>query len=148
MKQATVVMKLIAIASSSFCQQTTTNSPLTKIDYLTKSKHQRTAAWILLGGGTALTVTGLSIGINSVYDEFGSIISNGQDDKSYVAGEVLFYTGMAAILSSIPLFIASHHNKRKAMAASTSFKIETAPVIQHANFVYRTVPSLNLKICL
>ena len=33
----------LAIASSSYCQKT----PLTRDDYLRKSKHAKTAAWIL-----------------------------------------------------------------------------------------------------
>jgi hypothetical protein len=52
--------------------------------------------------------------------------------------------GGVAALSSIPLFIASGRNKRKGM--SLSFKNETAPQIQKNSFVYRTVPSLKLRL--
>jgi hypothetical protein len=66
MRQATIFMMLIAIASNSFCQQTSTISPLTKTDYLAKSKRQKTAAWVLLGGGTAMVITGSAVWAHAV----------------------------------------------------------------------------------
>ena len=66
MKQVTTFMLVLTITANSFCQQT--NSSPTKIntDYLQKSKHQKTAAWVLLGGGTAMMFTGGIIWGNEV----------------------------------------------------------------------------------
>lgn len=46
---------MLAISASLFSQQ----PELTKEEYLKKSKSQKTAAWVLAGGGTALVVIGL-----------------------------------------------------------------------------------------
>jgi hypothetical protein len=48
------------------------------------------------------------------------------------------------MLGSIPLFLASGRNKRKAM--SLSFKNETAPQLLKGSFAYRPIPSVSLKI--
>lgn len=45
---------LPAMPPASFCQKTNDSVQVVKTDYLTRSKNQKTAAWILLGGGTAL----------------------------------------------------------------------------------------------
>ena len=45
---------LPAMPAASFCQKTNDSVQVVKTDYLTRSKNQKTAAWILLGGGTAL----------------------------------------------------------------------------------------------
>jgi hypothetical protein len=146
MRLATIFMMLIAIASNSFCQQTSTISPLTKTDYLAKSKRQKTAAWILLSGGFACSVIGSVIVSNDVENEFGSILVTGHNTNTSTAGAILFVTGTASMIGSIPLFIAAHRNKK--MGMSLSFRKETAPLIQKNRFVYTSVPSLTLKISL
>ena len=60
--------------------------------------------------------------------------------------DVLGYGGLVIVATSIPLFIASSKNKKKAM--SMSFKNESAPRLVKSNLVYLSVPSLNLKISL
>jgi hypothetical protein len=145
MKKMIVFSMLILISAASFSQQTKPSEVLTKQDYLQKSKHQKTAAWLLLGGGAAFTITGYAILVNSAnYTFFGINTSTGRLDKGVTAGEILFFAGDAAMLGSIPLFIASHRNMKKSM--SLSFKNETAPQIQKTSFVYRPVPSLTLKL--
>ncbi len=52
---------LFLINTSLFSQQTNSELPLTQHDYLKKSKNQKKAARILLGGGAALLATGLGI---------------------------------------------------------------------------------------
>lgn len=44
------ILMIFFTASCAFAQ--------TKNSYLLKSKHQKTAAWIMLGGGTALVIAG------------------------------------------------------------------------------------------
>ena len=149
MKKIIVFTLLLIVSATSFSQQTTPSPALTKQDYLKKSKGQKTAAWVLLGGGFACTVTGYVIVKNSLTSGdnfFGISYNTGELDKDFVAGEIIFFTGAAAMLGSIPLFIASSRNKRKAM--SLSFKNETIPQLQKNSFVYSAVPSLTLKISL
>jgi len=67
-------------------------------------------------------------------------------DTEYYTGGFIAAGGFAALAISIPFFTASLKNKRKAI--SISFKNETAPQIQSSRFVYKSVPSLTLKVCL
>ena len=128
---------LLVFTTSSFCQQTNSLQTLTSEDYLKKSNHQKTAAWVLLGGGSALIITGVLIGGGGSGD-----VSFGAAGTAVVVGGV----GVLSALGSIPLFIASAKNKRKANAATTFFKMETVPVIQQHSFVQYSFPAVSVKI--
>jgi len=116
---------------SSFSQQTNPSNALTREQYLQKSKHQKTAAWILLGGGIALGVTGVIVDASN-WESSG--------------GDVLLVLGGVSIISSIPLFIASGKNKKRAMAASAYFKMEKTQVVHQLSFSQRAFPAVSLKI--
>lgn len=126
MKKITFSFLLLSVSAVTFSQQTDPMPPLTKQDYLQKSKSQRTTAFILLGSGAALL----------------AIAAPG--NVSFDILPVLVIGGGAAIAGSIPLFIAAGKNKRRAM--SMSFKNESVPVPQNSGFASRPVPSLALKI--
>ena len=91
-----------------------TNDSTTVIDrdyYLAKSKSQKTAAWILLGGGAGLIGTGFLIGNRetSTFGEAGT-------------GVVIGGLGLLSIIASIPVFNASVKNKKKAKLAVSQQK--------------------------
>jgi hypothetical protein len=132
MKKIILCTMLMAMAATTFCQETNPTKPVTRADYLQKSKNQKTAAWILLGGGVALIGSGFLIGDRkeASFDDAGT-------------GVVMGGIGLLATIGSIPLFIASSKKKKKAM--SLSFKNETIPQIYKSNFVYHYIPSLTLK---
>ena len=134
MKKIIVVMLLI-ISVASFSQPTTTPATNSKADYLQKSKSQKTTAWALLGGGAACIL-------------LADLIGNGQSSSfsDAATGVVIGGAGLLCMLGSIPAFIALAKNKRRAM--SLSFKNETVPQLQKSSFVYRSLPSLTLKISL
>jgi hypothetical protein len=147
MKKYLFLVAMLTFCINAFNQQTKSFPALTKEDYLKKSKKQKTADWILLGGGTVFTITGFAIGINSYASSFFGIdITTGRVDKNITTGSIFFFTGAAAVLGSIPLFIAAHKNKKKAM--NFSFKNEMAPQLSNGSFINRPVPSLSLKISL
>ena len=136
-----IIMLTASLVSSS--QQTVPSAVLTKQDYLKKSRTQNTTAWFLLSGGFVL----LSVSSGISAKEIGTDISNifsGEVRKSTNTVEILGYTGLASMLGSIPLFIAAHKNKMKAM--SLSLKNETVPQLQKGGFVNQSVPSLTLQI--
>lgn len=113
----------------------------TKNIYLTKSKHQKTAAWALLGGGVGLGLVGAIVGIHGVVN-----LATGQFDKvdnNIGAGSILITTGGAAILGSIPLFIAAGKNKRREM--SLSFTNQPTSVLVKNIMGNRYVPSISVK---
>ena len=80
------------------------------IDYLKKSRRQKTTGWILLGTGTALIITGIVAAYSVDDDPISSAVS------------LVFLSGPGVVTSliSIPFFVASKRSKRRAMAASSS----------------------------
>ena len=138
MKKIICFSLLLIISVASFCQQTTTVTPtLTKADYLQKSKNQNSTAWVLLSGGTTLITVGLLIGDNKN-------ASFGDAGTGIIMGGL----GFLSTLGSIPLFIASGKNKRKANAATVFFKMEKIAVIQQTGFASRSYPIFSLRISL
>jgi hypothetical protein len=133
MKQIILLALLSVFATASFSQQTETKHLLTSDEYLKKSKKQKTAAWILLGGGSFIGVIGLA----TFKLDFNEHVNNS-------ASSIFFFTGTAAAISSIPFFISSKKNKKK--AASISLVNEPVPQPMNNGFVYRPLRSLNFKI--
>lgn len=128
---------MLAISTNIFCQQ---NPPVINTEYLKKSKTQKKIAFIMLGGGAALFLTGIVI-------PKGELVHSGflgDDYKNDGIKGGLELTGIISMLVSIPLFIASSKNKKKAM--SVSFKNNPSQQIQRGSFVNRSVPSLTFKI--
>jgi len=118
---------------------------LTKADFQKKSRGQNMAAWILIGGGAVMVSAGAIIGLNDATESIGSIFS-GETKEPSDAGPILFYTGAAAMLGSIPLFIASSRNKRNANNMSSFFKMESRPLLQRSSFTKAAYPALGFKI--
>ena len=124
---------LLLMATGSFCQQTDSSHSLTQQDYLQKSKKQKTAAWVLLGGGAAVAVGAAILDVSSDWN------------KSETPYLVAISIGCASMLGSIPLFIASKRNKRKAMNASTWFEIRHNPALTNTGLTLHSTPTLSLR---
>jgi hypothetical protein len=128
MKKIMIYFLLFALPATSFCQKTDDPAPVVKTDYLTKSKSQKTAAFIFLGiGVTTLTIAAVG-------------------DLDFDALGTLVVVGGVATIVSIPLFIASGKNKRRAMKASTFIKMETAPSLQKQSYVQNSFPAFSVKL--
>lgn len=128
MKRITVFALLLMLSTTSFSQETQPSTPLTRADYLKKSKTQKTIGFIFLGAG-ALTFISVSGG-NTDFGTLGPVV---------VLGAVL-------TLSSIPLFIASGRNKRKAKNASLGFKFEENQMMQQTAANFHSLPALSFKL--
>ncbi len=61
MKKIISILLVVVISMTSFSQQINPKVSLTKQHYLQKSKHQINTAWMLLGGGFALSTIGLDV---------------------------------------------------------------------------------------
>ena len=128
MKKIIAYFLMLVLPVISFCQKTNDSVPVVKTDYLAKSKSQKTAAFILLGiGVTTLTIAAVG------------------DLDLDVLGTVVIVGGIATVVS-IPLFIASGKNKRKAMKASAFIKMETVPSIQKQSYIQNSYPAIAFKI--
>ncbi|MBC7875012.1 MAG: hypothetical protein H7Y01_13500 [Ferruginibacter sp.] len=147
MKKHLLLMLSLAFALCSSAQQTGPATTTQKTGYLKKSKSQKTAAWILLGGGGLLATAGLAVGMNEAVDQLSTLFT-GEEQKSSNTGAVLFYTGLASMAGSIPLFIASSKNKKKANSISASFKMETLPSIRENSIVKTGYPAIVVKFSL
>ena len=98
-------------------RDTTLNINTHKVDansLLQKSKKQKSAAWILLGGGAGLTAVGFIIGVTEAAKDLSNIFTPNYSASNSTGGEIMVYAGIGVMLGSIPLFIASGKNKRKA----------------------------------
>ena len=146
MRNIFCLLMMIVLFVSSYAQQTTPQIEL-KESLLQKSKKQKKAAFIMLIGGAALIGTAILLPKGEYegteLNPFSGISENYSNDGIKAACGL---TGTLSMLGSIPLFLASGRNKRKAM--SIALKTETAPQLQNSNWVSIPVPSLTVKLSL
>ena len=143
MNKLTTFVFLLLISSITFGQQSNPAPSLTKQDYLKKSKNQRTAAWIIGGCGVVITAVGVGIAVADAGEEFFGVFVEEVNDGGG-GGGIIALTGLAAIGTSIILFLASDKNKKR--AASLSFSNQLVPQMNNGILVNKPVPSLSLKI--
>ncbi len=110
---------------------------ISKDYYLKKSKTQKTVGWILLGTGAGIAAYGL-ITINSYTDNEGPF--GGQN----YTGALIAIGGGVISASSIPFFISSAKNKRR--AATISFTSQKILWYQKNNIGFITQPSFTMRI--
>jgi hypothetical protein len=145
MKKILFFATMFLISASSFSQQTNPEKAVTLQDYLKKSKNQKKAGSILLAGGAVLIITGIVIPKGDL-TESGACVGSLCDVKYENDGikSAFFILGSVSALSSIPLFILSKKNRRK--ATSIGFKIENTVQLNKQSFVYTRFPSLRMKV--
>jgi len=132
MKRITFFVVGLSLSFYSFAQQITDRPAKGTYEYhFAKQKSNRTAGWVLLSGGLLLGVTGVAIDLGNMFDP------SKKDDKT---GQIVSYTGITAMIGSIPCFIASGKHKRKALV----LKKQPTATLQPLNF--RSIPSLTLEI--
>ena len=76
---------------------------------------------------------------------------NSSTNKSNSISDLLFYSGAVLTLSSIPLFIVSHHYKTKGnklKAVSVSLGSQQVFIPQGNRFVSGVQPALSVKVSL
>ena len=148
MKQFIIVMLLFVFATACFGQQQPVSKlALTKADYLKKSKKQKKTGSILLMGGAGLIITSFIIPRGKlVYD--GICVFQYCDDK-YKNDEIkstVLIAGTIVALGSIPFFIASGKNRRKATTASVFINMEKSTALQLSMIRNRSFPAATVRI--
>lgn len=139
----------LVLTAPSFAQQTETAPapPLTKADYLRKSKHQKTAAWILTGAGTmGLIGTAVADMSQVTGGIFVTIVTVGTVEPDYKSYAGYYLVSAACLGAGITYFIVAGKNKRKAKALSAYIKMESATALHSAGFSRRSYPSVAVKI--
>ena len=145
MKQILLFGLLLNFAITTTAQYADTTRHTLATEYLTKSKKQKTGAWILLGGGALVTTIGIGVGLAEVTGAVVTAVFSGQQESTSSAGGVLLLTGVAAMVGSIPLFIASG-KKRKKAEASVSFRMENATNIYRYIVSKTRYPAVAIQI--
>jgi hypothetical protein len=140
-KYKTINMKKIIILQVILALLTSQLSAQTKNDYLLKSKRQKTAAWILLGGGVIIDF----IGTYELISGFNEV-RNGKHHHKIGTGLSLILASLPPIIGSIPLFTKSSKNKRMAMSMALSPQ-QMPALVQHITG-NTFMPSVSLKISL
>jgi hypothetical protein len=136
---------LLTLNATVFGQTVTSPGSIMQPD-LKKSKNQKTAAWILLGSGTTLIIIGGALALHDFGEGLGNIFNpNPQPtrDNSTAAG-LLAITGVASMLSSIPLFISASKNKHKAI--SITFKNDLVPQLKNSSIIKVPLPEISLVV--
>jgi hypothetical protein len=94
--------------------------------YVKKHKNQKTTAWILLGSGTAVAVGGL---ITQTANSVVAVVSlpllliGEEIQEPTQTGTYIALAGLTTMATSIPFFIASGKNKKRANIAIQEQKI-------------------------
>ena len=129
---------LLSFTINSFSQEEKAPK-LSKDYYLKKSRAQKTVGWILLGTGVGIAAYGL-ITINSYTDNEGPL-----GTQNYTGALIAIGGGVISAFS-IPSFISSAKNKRK--AATVSFTNQKILWYQKNNIGFIKQPSVKIKIAL
>lgn len=140
MKKLILFLAFFSMLTKGFNQQIEApKKELTKQEYLKKSKSQRIAGGIILGGGAILIGAGLATSLgNGLANAFRL------ESPKNNSGDVLTVLGVISIAGSIPLLISSGKNKRRAF--SLSVKNQPSQVLQNNRLYTKMTPSLTFKI--
>lgn len=130
MKKILLLIIAVLMYVSGISQQISPQPQVTKQDYLQKSKKQFRTGLILLGGGTTLIVAGIL-----TY-------------QKGAASLVLAGLGLLADASSLPFFIASASNKKKANRIAINFNYQKANYLLNSGFANINYPVLSFKVSL
>ena len=101
---------------------------MTRQDYLARSRGQKIAGFVLLGISATCAV--IAAPGNVSFETLGTLVT----------------VGAVAALVSIPLFIASGRNKRKARNASAGIDLQKYLIIQPNSYAWNYYPAVKLKI--
>lgn len=116
---------------------------MSKQDYLDKSRKQKTTGFILAGGGVVLGIIGSAI-ISEDADNCATVYGCSAVIIEFGSGHALVIIGVLAAAGSIPFFISSGKNARK--AAQISFKNEPTYIPKYVGNIPRAIPSLSFSI--
>lgn len=143
MKKILFSLTLFVLMLQSFSQDTT-RAELTKADYLQKSKRQKTAAWVLLGGGLGLMAVG--VGTYKVEIDLGPLFGQPASTTHVdnTGSTLAIVAGLGAMVGSIPVFISAHHSKKKAAALAIGNQRFLFP--QQRGLTLTAQPTLRLTI--
>jgi hypothetical protein len=133
------------VLPTALIEHTALNQTLkTKEFYLHRARNQKTAAWILLVGGTAMATGGYFVAANNFYlFNFNNADTSSEDLFLNISAAGILL-GIVADLVSIPFFISAHHNKKLASNISLGNQNSYLPLINSNSL--SAIPTLTFKI--
>lgn len=147
MKKTIACFILISLSATSFCQRMKPSERMRiSDDYMIKSQHLRTTAWVMLGGGLAMTAGGIVLIATDNNTNNNGYYSDNTLTTQQVVGVVLVYAGVLSSLGSIPLFIVSRVMYKRAIRVSGFLQMEKVPPVQISGIPVQAFPALGIKI--
>lgn len=148
MKKMIVLSLLLAFGSVSFSQQNVQKPKMTQANYLQKSKKQKKIGWILISTAAASFIAAAVIPKGDLTGEISwpclcQDVYQNDDIKAVFA-----LAGVVSAIGSIPFFIVSGKNKRKARAASVFINTQKQFIVQKQVFRNQSYPAIGIKISL
>jgi len=117
MKKIIVSILLLAMSISLIAQQLQAPDYKLRDEYLKKSKRQKTTANIMLLAG------GVSVAAGTIMFMTNGLAADGSEDEM-LSGVGLATVGVLSMAGSIPFYIISGNNKRKAMEFTGGINLE------------------------
>jgi len=151
MKRIIACTILVSLSLTSFCQRMKPSERMRiSDDYMLKSQHLKTAAWIMLGGGLAAMAGGIVLIASDrhTYDNNNGYYDDNTITTQQAVGAVLVYVGVLSSLGSIPLFVVSRAMYKRAMRASAFLEMEKVPSLVSTGIPLQPFPAVGLKISL
>lgn len=99
---------------------------ITSTQYFEKGQHQTKAAFILAGSGLVLSTVAIAI-FPKDYDILGG--NSSKTENTADVSTVLFITGAALLITSIPYFIAGGINKHRARLLMKAENVSLSPQV-------------------
>jgi hypothetical protein len=147
MKKIIACLILMTVSVTSFCQHT---KPAERMrisdDYMIKSQHLKTIAWVMLGGGLAMTAGGVILIATDSHTNNNNNYNDNTLTTQQVVGVVLVYAGVFSSLGSIPLFIVSRAMYKRAIRVSGFLQMEKVLPIHLSGIPVQPFPALGVKI--
>lgn len=141
MKQISFSLILLIFVYNVF-SQTPLNPPISKEEYLKRSRDLKTIGWVLVGAGTCVGAIGITLERGAVKDPGGWFSPATYENDT--TREILIVGGVALIAGCIPLFHMATKDKRK--AATIGFNNQRLLFPQGNAFVSKTQTTMTLRI--
>jgi Ni/Fe-hydrogenase subunit HybB-like protein len=148
MKHILLSFLLVAFSAPSFAQQIEPAPYILNTDYLKKSRHQNTAAWILTGAGTVGLLGTFMADLNqSVAGGLTTVFSLGTVEPEYKSLTVPYLLSAASIAGGVSLFVAASKNRKRAMAEGpiSYLRLERGSVIKSTGFTTQAFPAVAVR---
>jgi len=127
-----ILVSLLIIVNAS--SQERTDSLQIKNCYLQKSETQFFIGMICVFSGTAMIVVGVTQMVSNLFND------------SYDTYRFIFYGGVALDLLSIPFFIISSENKKKALSVVINHQSVYLPNNNSLSIKEKIIPTLTLRL--